>query len=64
MPSQEISTNIPTTVPDAEQTSVMDEDELKLEGRGQRKRNTVNYNDGLDGDLLAVSSSGSQLDSI
>lgn len=32
-----------------------EDEEVKLEGRGQRKRNTVNYNDGIDDPFLAVS---------
>lgn len=31
-----------------------EDEEIKLEGRGQRKRATVNYNDGIDDPLLAV----------
>ncbi|KZV83895.1 hypothetical protein EXIGLDRAFT_742051 [Exidia glandulosa HHB12029] len=30
-----------------------EDEEVKLEGRGQRKRNTVNYNDGIDDPFLA-----------
>ena len=32
-------------------------DELMVEGRGQRKRNVVSYNDGLDDDTWAMVSS-------